>query len=332
VEFTVENVIVAPTEVGVVSSAGGQDRRLATIPNTDAFTPGVPLALDDAASATASGQPVTLSVLANDISGTTPLFNPGAVSLVAPGLAPSTLGTLLANGDGTVTFTPNATTGTATFRYTVGNAVGPSNPATVTITVTPGAGGPVPLANNDPATGAVAVVQGQSVVIDVLANDSGNGGTLDPASVLITTPPNRGSATVNLATGTVTYTAGTQPGPDSFQYTVKNTGPLLNTSAPATVSINVTAPETITITRARCTNGSKWDVRGTASTNSTSVTLYLTATVPSLPTPTQILGTAPVDATGTFQFQQASGSACRTPISVRSSLGTVQNNVAVTLR
>jgi hypothetical protein len=237
----------------------------------------------------------------------------------------------LANSDGTVTFTPNATTGTGTFRYTVANSAGRSNPATVTITVTPGTGGPVPIANNDPATGSISVVQGQLVVIDVLANDSGNGGTLDPASVLVTTPPTRGTVAVNPATGAVTYTAGSQAGSDSFQYTVMNAGTPANTSAPATVSISVVAPESITVTRARCQSGGKWDVRGTTSTNSASVTAYLTAAVPSLPQPTDILGTAPVDATGAFQLQ-VSGPACRTPISVRSSLGTVQNNVTVTLR
>ncbi len=331
-EFTVQNVLVAPTDVGVVSSAGGQDRRLTAVPEVPAFPAGVPLALDDAASTTASGAPVIIAVLNNDVSGSAPRFNPGAVSLVAPELTPSTFGQLLANSDGTVTFTPNATTGTGTFRYTVANSAGRSNPATVTITVTPGAGGAVPIANNDPATGSISVVQGQLVVIDVLANDSGNGGTLDPASVAVTTPPTRGTVAVNPTTGAVTYTAGSQAGSDSFQYTVQNAGTPANTSAPATVSISVVAPESITVTRARCQSSSKWDVRGTTSTNSSSVTLYLTATAPSLPQPSDILGTAPVDATGAFQFQLSGGPSCRTPISVRSSLGTVQNNVTVTLR
>ena len=190
----------------------------------------------------------------------------------------------------------------------------------------------MPIASNDPSAGAINVVRGQSVVIDVLANDSGNGGTLSPSTVTITTQPAAGTAAVNSTTGAIAYTAllNQLVGPLSFQYTVANTNG--NVSPPATVNLSIVAPETsINITRARCQSGGKWDVRGTASTNSSSVTFYLTAAVPSLPQPTDLLGTAPVDATGAFQLQ-VSWPACRTPISARSSLGTVQNNVAVTLR
>jgi hypothetical protein len=277
--------------------------------------------------------PVSIAVLANDVANPPEALAPGAtITLLPPGLTPPGFGALSLGADSAFVFTPGAATGTGTFRYTVTPVGGyTSNPGTVTITVTSGTGGPVPIASNDPSAGAINVVRGQSVVIDVLANDTGNGGTLLPSTVTITTPPAAGTAAVNSTTGAITYTAApNQPvGPLSFQYTVANTNG--NVSPPATVNLGIVAPESISITRARCQSGSRWDVRGTASTNSSSVTVYLTAAVPSLPQPTDILGTAPVDATGAFQLQ-VSGPACRTPISVRSSLGTVQNNVAVTLR
>jgi len=62
---------------------------------------------------------------------------------------------------------------------------------------------------------------GGSVVVDVLANDSDADGGLNPASVTIVTPPAYGTASVDAATGEVTYTS-TDAGAslDSFAYTV----------------------------------------------------------------------------------------------------------------
>jgi hypothetical protein len=100
-----------------------------------------------------------------------------------------------------------------------------------------------------------------------------------------------------------------------------------NRSAAATVTVNIVA-ETAAATSARCSTGPKWDVRGTASASS-SVTLYLTGTVPDAPTASQILGTATVDATGAWRFTQNGGAACRSPISAKTSLGTKMNNITV---
>ena len=328
VKFVVTGLTVPPPHVDVVSSAGGIGRLDPTMALAPPFAPGVPLARDDTATTTAGGaaQAVVIPVKANDIQHPDAQILPGAVNILAPGITPAGFGTLTALPDGTVQFTPTATTGQGTFKYTVANGVGPSNPATVTITVNPGAGGPTPIAVNDPDAGALNILQGQTLTVNVLANDSGNGGTLDNTSVVITVPPPAGLTGVNASTGTITYTAPANGvlGPVSLQYTVKNTNG--NTSNPATVNFNVVAPETVTITRARCTNN-RWDVRGTASTGSTSVTLYNTAFVPASPTAAQTLGTAPV-AAGAFQFQ-ASGPACVATISLQTSLGTKANNIQV---
>ena len=334
VTFTVQNVTVPPANVGVTSSAGGEGRlQVSMLASLVAYPPGVPLARDDTATATAAGSAVTIPVKANDIQNDAAPIAAGPVAILAPGLSPA-IGTLVANADGTVGFTPSAATGSATFRYTVSNSVGTSNVATVTINVVPPAGGPVPIANDDPGAGnpPIAVNANTSRVIDVLTNDSGNGGTLNAASVSVSTPPGAGTATANSANGTITYTAPATLGTFAFQYTVANTNG--NVSAPATVTVSVVAPETLSVTRARCTSSSsQWDVRGTSTVlaNNT-VTIYLANPVPASPTPAQILGSAPVDAAGNWQFQVRGGPACRTPISVQSSLGTKVNNIAVQVK
>ena len=73
-----------------------------------------------------------------------------------------------------------------------------------------------PVANDDTAT----VTQGETVAIDILANDTDDDGTLTPNSVQITTEPANGTATVN-NNGTVSYTPSDRTiGEDSFIYTV----------------------------------------------------------------------------------------------------------------
>ncbi len=54
------------------------------------------------------------------------------------------------------------------------------------------------------------------VIYDVLANSSDTYGGVDPASVTITTPPTKGTATVDLTTGVITYTPNTQTAHASF--------------------------------------------------------------------------------------------------------------------
>jgi Big-like domain-containing protein/centrosomal CEP192-like protein/HYDIN/CFA65/VesB family protein len=93
-----------------------------------------PVAQDDSA-VTSYGVSVTIPVLVNDIAPTG-VINFASIAIVSGPSA--TAGTVSANPDGTVTFTPNAGfTGKATFTYTVAElALGAvSNIATVTVTV-----------------------------------------------------------------------------------------------------------------------------------------------------------------------------------------------------
>ncbi len=94
---------------------------------------------------------------------------------------------------------------------------------------------PAPVAAADSATST----DDAAVTIDVLANDAAPGGTLNPASIVITTAPVHGTATVS--SGKVVYTPTTGfAGTDTFAYAVSDEQGIA--SAPATVTIAVTAP------------------------------------------------------------------------------------------
>ena len=90
-----------------------------------------------------------------------------------------------------------------------------------------------PVANNDTAI----VTQGETVEIDILANDTDDDGTLASDSVQITTESTGGTATVN-NNGTVSYTPSDRfVGEDSFSYTVQDNDE--QSSETATVEIVV---------------------------------------------------------------------------------------------
>jgi VCBS repeat-containing protein len=92
-----------------------------------------------------------------------------------------------------------------------------------------------PVASDDTAT----VVRSGNVSIDVAANDTSTGSTINPASISITQQPTSGTAVAN-SNGTVTYTNnGAAAASDSFKYTIKDQ--LGNVSNAATVNITVVA-------------------------------------------------------------------------------------------
>jgi hypothetical protein len=112
-----------------------------------------------------------------------------------------------------------------------------SNVATLAISVQS-----PPVASNDAAT----TVSNQSVTLDVTANDSSAGGTIDPATVAIVTAPAHGDVAINNGDHTVTFTPATAyVGADTFQYTIED-----NLGAPSNV-----ATVTITVTEASSHGG-----------------------------------------------------------------------------
>ncbi|WP_370277737.1 retention module-containing protein [Pontibacterium sp.] len=191
--------------------------------------PGPPVALPDSVSVDEDSS-VVIDVLANDSDPDGDL-DPSTVTIVSP---PSNGTVTVDPVTGAVTYTPNENyNGPDSFEYTVQDEEGnTSEPASVSIDVNPVAEPPIALDDE------VSTNEDNAVEIDVLANDEDPDGEIDPTTVTITDPPENGSVTVDPITGVVTYTPDPDyNGPDSFQYTVQDDEG--NTSAPATVSINV---------------------------------------------------------------------------------------------
>jgi Bacterial Ig domain/FG-GAP-like repeat/FG-GAP repeat len=113
--------------------------------------------------ASTTGSPVTISVLAND-------SDPDGDPLSVVGVTQPAHGTAVANADGTVTYTPFANfLGSDSFSYAAGDGKGGIALAQVTINVGGGATlNAAPTARPDVAT----VLQGAAVTTNVLANDT----------------------------------------------------------------------------------------------------------------------------------------------------------------
>lgn len=184
---------------GVASSA------LATVTITVLPVNDAPVAAADSAS-TDEGTAITIAVIANDTDAEGTALAPILDSMPAHG-------TVVTNGDGTVTYTHDGSETTSDlFSYRATDGVATSAPVNVTITITPVNDAPV--ATSDAAT----VAEGGTVTIAVLANDVDDD---DIAfTVTLATAPVNGSATVE-ADGTVTYVHhGGEAATDSFTYTI----------------------------------------------------------------------------------------------------------------
>lgn len=198
-----------------------------------------PLAQNDAYSMVVGS---TLTVAAPGVLGNDSDPDAGDTLTAVNFSAPSS-GTLTPNANGGFSFTA-ATTGTRTFTYQAQDSSGATgNTATVSIAVNANR---APIAVNDTFSAPVRRNSPPYVaqVLTVLANDSDPDTAIDatniinPASVTISTPPNKGgSATVN-SNGTISYTPRLNfRGTEVFGYQVKdNVGA---TSNAATVRVNV---------------------------------------------------------------------------------------------
>ncbi|NLF73657.1 MAG: tandem-95 repeat protein, partial [Candidatus Anammoximicrobium sp.] len=171
-------------------------------------------AVADTAS-TGEDMPVSVAVLANDVFAGTPSVS---------GVTQGGHGTVVINGDSTVTYTPAADWhGTDSFAYTATSG-GVTDTATVTVTVT---------AVADIVDDAATTDEDTAVTISVLTNDTFEGAP----SVTGVTPGAHGTVVIN-ADNTVTYApAADWHGTDSFQYTVTSAG----STETATVTVTVAA-------------------------------------------------------------------------------------------
>ncbi len=104
---------------------------------------------------------------------------------------------------------------------------------TMTINVTPV--NDAPIANADTAT----TNEDTPVVINVVNNDTDIDGTINTATVTVTSGAAHGSLSVNTTTGAVTYTpAANYFGADSFRYTVQDNEGLASKEAVVSITIN----------------------------------------------------------------------------------------------
>ncbi|MFM8213334.1 MAG: Ig-like domain-containing protein, partial [Pirellula sp.] len=156
--------------------------------------------------------------------------DPASVTIVT---APSN-GTAIVLSNGSIRYTHSGTESTSDFLlYTVrGNNGLVSSSTRVDITITTVNDGPV--AVNDEAS----LLEGGTVNIPVLANDTDSDNAIDTASVVIVNSPSNGVATLGVG-GVVQYTHnGSETTVDSFTYRVSDVAG--KASNLATVSISIT--------------------------------------------------------------------------------------------
>jgi probable HAF family extracellular repeat protein len=276
----------------------------------------------------------TFSCSAISAGGTTgPVVSPTVkVDTVAPALAGVP-----------ASFTSPATTSTgAVLTYTAPTATDTLSGVTIAgVRCTPASGSTFAIGNtsvNCSASDVAGNTTTASFVVSV-TDQTPPTFTSCPATVSITqgqTLP-QPTATDNVSAPTVIRSpAGTLPiGTTPVVWTATDQAGLTATcSQQVTVSAAPTAvTETLRITGAQCkvksSTSGEWSVQGTStvSTNNT-VVIFKGAAVPTDLT-TNILGSATVRS-GNWQFTAKPGPACVSPISIRSSLGTVVNNRAVT--
>ena len=235
-------------------------------PATVTITVGAPTAPTAAAKSVSTAYNTAATI---DLSGSITGVDITAVTI---GTAP-THGTVSVSGE-TVTYTPSSTYygGSDSFTYTATNPGGTSAPATVTITV----GAP---AAPTAATKSVTTAYNTAATIDLSGSITG----VDITAVTIGTAPTHG--TVSVSGKTVTYTPSSTyyGGSDSFTYTATNPG---GTSAPATVTITVGAPEAPTAA-----------ARSVSTAYNTAATIDLSGSITGVDITAVTIGTAPTHGT-----------------------------------
>ncbi|MEJ1356544.1 MAG: cadherin-like domain-containing protein, partial [Candidatus Sedimenticola sp. (ex Thyasira tokunagai)] len=219
--YTIKDIAGAPSNIATVT--------LTVTPVNDA-----PVANDDSA-AVAEGATKTINLLANDNDADSAL-DLSSIEITNAAIH----GRVEVNGDGTVSYTHDGGESTSdSFTYTINDREGEvSNVATVNLTVNPV--NDLPIAANDNAT----VNKGDTVAIDLAANDSDSDSALDLSSIQITSAATHGRVEVN-GDGTVSYTHdGGENTSDRFSYTISDTEGAVSSIAIVTLTMTLvdTAP------------------------------------------------------------------------------------------
>jgi len=180
-----------------------------------------PVAVADTTGVEENSQ-VTVSVLAND-------SDPDGDALTVSSTTQGANGSVTHTGS-SVTYTPDAGfIGSDSFNYSIDDGFGGTASATVSITVT--AQNKPPLAVAD----SVTISSGDSVVVDVLANDGDPDG--DAISIISVSGASKGTVSWQAGQATISYTHNPRrKGSDSFSYTISDGR---GATASATVSITL---------------------------------------------------------------------------------------------
>ncbi len=193
-------------EYTISDGNGGTDTATVTVSVEGAVDPKntAPIAVNDSATAVCSA--ITIDVLDND-------SDPDGDALSILSVSDANLGTAKAVG-GMIVYTPNPNTcgkgGSDTFTYTISDGNGNTASASVNIELEGVKGGGHTNAEPDD----VMTNEGESVVINPLANDAGNG-----LKIIAVDTPKHGKVTFTNSTVTYTPDAGFT-GMDSFWYDI----------------------------------------------------------------------------------------------------------------
>jgi hypothetical protein len=200
-------------------------------------------------------------------------FDPDGETLTTTAVTQGSHGSVVLNGDGTVTYTPNSNyTGDDSFTYTVEDPNG--NTATNTITVTVGSTDPVAL-DDDATTDVNTAVN--VAVLDLASQPAG--GSLTTTAV---TQGAHGTVTIQ-ADGSVTYTPNTGfSGTDTFTYTVTDANSHTATGT-ITVTVGTPAPTDVDTIDAAL-DGISGDIANYTSGSAATIAAAVTGVIPTINT------------------------------------------------
>jgi hypothetical protein len=222
---------------------GAADTGSVTITITGVNHP--PVAVEDS-TAVLVGQPITITPLANDTDA-----DGDTLALSDPAITEGpSLGAAVRTSDTTITYTAGAAAGADVFQYSMTDGRGASARGAITVQVHR-----APVAVNDSAT----VRPGQSLTINVLANDSDpDSNPIALATNAIVVAPAHGTA-VRASATSITYTAGTVLGSDVLTYEIADSygataraqlAITINSTPVAvddTVAVNLNVPVTVNV-------------------------------------------------------------------------------------
>lgn len=233
-QLNLSNLIGPPSSVRVFSDGGGTAAQ--SVRSLLATTPpvGLPIASNDVFAFPEDSPTQNLVILGNDsnVAG-------GTVAITAM----PRLGTALLMPDGSIDYTPALNASGAdllTYTVTIGGQV--SNTGTVSIELMPV--NDLPVAQNDAAN----AVLGNTLQINVLANDTDPDGAADLAAAQLLTLPASGATVTGGAGGVFDFLASAS-GSYTFTYLAQDMAGATS-AVPATVTVQVSAGETLAISRA----------------------------------------------------------------------------------